>query len=171
MSGTEPSPAACWPCPLTPPCRRLGVPLSGFCFRKQCSTAWGSTGPGWGAGVPVAPVSCPGGVVVEARVGPGRPQGPGLRCSRLALPLGAPIPGGAPRRASPASCGGGPLGGRLTPRGGVGAGAAGLRALGRVWVLFVGLPWPHVQSTGRAREVFAVAVSATPAVLMLPISA
>lgn len=64
-----------------------------------------------------------------------------------------------------------PLGGRLTPRGGVGAGAAGLRALGRVWVLFVGLSWPHVQSTGRAREVFAVAVSATPAVLMLPISA
>lgn len=66
---------------------------------------------------------------------------------------------------------GGPLGGRRTPRGGVGAGAAGLRALGRVWVLFVGLSWPHVQSTGRAREVFAVAVSATPAVLMLPVSA
>lgn len=129
---TEPSPAAWWPCPLAPPCRRLGVPLSGVCFGNQCSTAWGTTGSQW------RPCPARGGIAVEARVRPGRRSRTRSEPVRPARPSpGRPRP---PVRGPSLSV----LGSRGTPRGGAQSRGGRSRALGWVSVLFTGLSWPHV---------------------------
>lgn len=158
---TERSPAAWWPCPLTPPCRRLGVPLSGFCFRKQCRTAWGTTGPRRGTRVPMAPVSCPGEGSSWRLEGARPAAGAGLASESCGVgsPFlwAPPSQEGAPRLGVPGLLWGtaplSVLGSRLTPRGGVES--LGCRSPGSglgVGCFLLGCPGRTSKSTLRAQK-------------------